>query len=514
MMEDMGLSMVEKKPKTISMARGKRMEKDVGLKLSEDVTIEDQGDRLYKFLGVEEAEQHENKVVLKKAEKEVIRRVSVILDTPMSDQNKINAINTFALPVLTFYMPIIFFSQKDLNEADLKVKRLLTERGARHPQHLNTMLHASRSIGRRGLKQISSVYKETKIKAALRLTTSNDSRLQAVAQFQQIKENKGRRSIFKDARRHAMEMALDLELGEDKRTLSMKTTEGRTYTASYPAGAKKIIAKGRIEKSRAEIKESKWQGNIVSHRLADESLDLAECFNWSRKWRSAPTYTICAINEIIQQLVRTKVREELMGKTTNTSCRLCNKYPETVEHILSGCPELAQRHYLWRHNDALKHVLSALLLRHGIRERHISPKQETRSYYTNREKNIEIMWDCSVTTGTRMPDEGNWPDLQVINKREEKIDVVEMACPSWRNRAETDERKTRKYTTVREELEERYPGYEVRQTNIVVDILGGFDRGLMDVLSKIIGKVAAKRALESMQKTILLRAIRLMRLIR
>ena len=459
--EDMGLSMAAKKTKTISMARGKRVEKDVGLKLSEDVTIEDLGDRLYKFLGVEEAEQHENKVVLKKDEKEVIRRVSVTLDTPMSDENKINAINTFALPVLTFFMPVIFFSQEDLNEADLKVKRLLTERGARHPQHLNTLLYASRSIGGLGLKQISSVYKETKIKAALRLATSNDSRLQAVAQFQQIKENKGRRSIFKDARRHAIDMALDLELGEDKPTLSMKTTEGRSYTASDPAGAKKVIAKGRIEKSRAEIKESMWQGNIVSHRLADESLDLAECFNWSRKWRSAPTYTICAINEIIQQLVRTNAREELMGKTTNTSCRLCNQYPGTAEHILSGCPELAQRHYLWRHNDALKHVLSALLLRHGIRERPISPKQEPRSYYINREKNIEIMWDCSVTTGTRTPDEGNRPDLQVINKREEKINVVEMACPSWCNRAETDERKTRKYTTVREELKERYPGYEV-----------------------------------------------------
>ena len=119
-----------------------------------------------------------------------------------------------------------------------------------------------------------------------------------------------------------------------------------------------------------------------------------------------------------------------------------------------------------------------------------------------------------MTTGTRKLDEGNRPNLQVINKREEKIDVVEMVCPSWRNRAETDERKTRKYTTVRKELKERYPRYEVRQTNIVVDILRGFNRGLMDELSKIINKVAVKRALETMQKTILLHAIRLMRRIR
>ena len=89
------------------------------------------------------------------------------------------------------------------------------------------------------------------------------------------------------------------------------------------------------------------------------------------------------------------------------------------------------------------------------------------------------------------------------------IDVVKMVCLNWRNRADTDERKTRKYTTVREE-----PGYEVRQTNVVVDIRGGFDRGLMDELNKIIGKVAAKRGLETVKKTILLHAIRLMRLIR
>ena len=131
------------------------------------------------------------KMILKKAEKEVIRRVSVILDTPLSDKNKIDAINTFALPVITLFMPVIYFSQEDLNEVHLRIKRLLIERGARHPQHLNSLLYASRSIGGRGLKQIVSVFKGTKIKTALRLATSADLKLQAVAKFQQVKEGKG-----------------------------------------------------------------------------------------------------------------------------------------------------------------------------------------------------------------------------------------------------------------------------------------------------------------------------------
>ena len=87
------------------------------------------------------------------------------------------------------------------------------------------------------------------------------------------------------------------------------------------------------------------------------------------------------------------------------------------------------------------------------------------------------MWGCSVTTETRAPDEGNRPDLQIIDQEEKRIDILEMACPSWRNRAETSERKTRKYQTVRE----RYQGYHVNQTNIIVDILGGYDRDLTEI---------------------------------
>ena len=74
---------------------------------------------------MEEAERQGNKFVLRTAEKEDIRRVSVILDTTLPYQNKVNAINIFVLPVLTFFMPVLYLSHKDLSEVDLKIKRLL-----------------------------------------------------------------------------------------------------------------------------------------------------------------------------------------------------------------------------------------------------------------------------------------------------------------------------------------------------------------------------------------------------
>ena len=63
----------------------------------------------------------------------------------------------FVLPVLFFFMPMLYFSHEDLSEVDLKIKRLLTEREVRHPQHLNTLLYASRSVGGRGLKEVTNI---------------------------------------------------------------------------------------------------------------------------------------------------------------------------------------------------------------------------------------------------------------------------------------------------------------------------------------------------------------------
>ena len=80
-----------------------------------------------------------------------------MLDTTLPYQNKVNAINIFVLPELTFFIPVLYFSHKDLSEVDFKIKRLLTEREVRHPQRLNTLLYASRSGGGSGLQEMANI---------------------------------------------------------------------------------------------------------------------------------------------------------------------------------------------------------------------------------------------------------------------------------------------------------------------------------------------------------------------
>ena len=56
--------------------------------------------------------KHEKERKKERKQKEVVRRVTL----PMSDQNKIKAINTFAIPILIYFMPVIYFCQEDLKD--------------------------------------------------------------------------------------------------------------------------------------------------------------------------------------------------------------------------------------------------------------------------------------------------------------------------------------------------------------------------------------------------------------
>ena len=99
---------------------------------------------------------------------------------------------------------------------------------------------------------------------------------------------------------------------------------------------------------------------------------------------------------------------------------------------------------------------------------------------------MEILWNC---TDRRLEEEeGYRADLVVTDRRKKVVNLVEMACPSWRNRRKTDTRKTEKYRTVRRELMERNEGFSVQQTNIVVDVLGGYDREVKDDLNSLLGR--------------------------
>ena len=56
------------------------------------------------------------------------------------------------------------------------------------------------------------------------------------------------------------------------------------------------------------------------------------------------------------------------------------------------------------------------------------------------------------------------------------------------NRTAKDEEKTTKYAALRWELKQQYPGYEVKQYNVIIDVLGGWSEDLEAKMKELVGE--------------------------
>ena len=67
------------------------------------------------------------------------------------------------------------------------------------------------------------------------------------------------------------------------------------------------------------------------------------------------------------------------------------------------------------------------------------------------------------------------------------IITLGMSCPWVTNREKKEEEKTAKYGPLRWELKQKYQGYELKQYNITMDVLGGWCRDLEVKLKELVG---------------------------
>ena len=77
-----------------------------------------------------------------------------------------------------------------------------------------------------------------------------------------------------------------------------------------------------------------------------------------------------------------------------------------------------------------------------------------------------------------------------------------MSCPWIDNRMSKDKEKTTKYAALRWELKQQYPGYEVKQYNIISDVLGGWSEDLEAKMKELVGE-RTRHVLKRMQKVVL-----------
>ena len=126
------------------------------------------------------------------------------------------------------------------------------------------------------------------------------------------------------------------------------------------------------------------------------------------------------------QSVRTNAIKAKIEKSQEDSrCRLCKKADETVNHLLSECPKLAQSEYKRRHDNVAKgihwDICKQLRMECGDKWYDHNPEPMTKN------EDRKILWDLTIQTDKKLPH--NRPDLVVIDKAKKECHIIDVAFP-------------------------------------------------------------------------------------
>ena len=377
----------------------------------------------YKYLGLLESDEFNSARIKTKAIKEYKKRLRLVLKSKLHARNQINAINTFALPILTYPAGIIKFTVEEKKHLDTMTRKQLTMHGSLHPKVDVDRLYIPRNKGRRGLLSVQdSINKEEN----------------ALSQY--VKETS----------------EPILKLSEE--ILLNRTPEPKQAFAQ------------EIESRRHENWKSKKLHGIWPKQIEKQSI---KSNNWLSKSNLKPA-TESLITAAQDQALRTKWFEANILKTTSDPlCRRCNKYSENVQHIISGCPELAQGVYLQRHNAVASFIHWKLCKQLNL------PCND--SWYEHEpckvveDNDTKILYDFTIRTDKKILHRK--PDLVIKKKKEKKTVIVDFACPMDQNVEEKEKQKIEHYNELKFELEKLW-NTSIKIVPIVIGALGTVSNSL------------------------------------
>ena len=140
--QDIGLHWNQKKCSVVHVKRGAQVLDESGMRMDETTTITALGEgKHYKFLGVLENVRQDERLALACAAKEYLRRISIIWSSPLSDWNRVQETNQYALPVLRYLMWTQHWTLLELREVDRAARKIIVENGGKHPSSPTSLLY-------------------------------------------------------------------------------------------------------------------------------------------------------------------------------------------------------------------------------------------------------------------------------------------------------------------------------------------------------------------------------------
>lgn len=248
-------------------------------------------------------------------------------------------------------------------------------------------------------------------------------------------------------------------------------------------------------------KEKEMHGRYPK-RLEEKDVDVCESNQWLRTagLKSETEGLIIAAQD--QSLKTRYFSSKIIKDGTDPNCRICGQFQETVDHITSGCPELAKTEYLHRHNKVASYIHWNICNNYKI--------QVSDKWYEHQPEpvidceEVTIIWDQPVHTDREI--KANRPDIIIKCKDNKSCLLIDVSIPTDKNTSVKVVEKLSKYKDLEIETERMW-GMKSKTIPVVIGALGVIKKGT----GKYINEIPGKTQLRELQKTTLLGTAHILR---
>jgi hypothetical protein len=145
------------KCKILSIVKRKLELRNFTTEEEDTMTATKEGD-IYKYLGHMQTKQIKHAQMKQQLGSEYLQPTKSTLKTKLNGKNTIKAINTYAIPVLTFSFGIVKWTPTDLANLQIRTRAVLTRYRIHRPPAAKDRLTLPRHIGGRGMADITRLH--------------------------------------------------------------------------------------------------------------------------------------------------------------------------------------------------------------------------------------------------------------------------------------------------------------------------------------------------------------------
>jgi len=463
--DDINMKFGIDKCKVLHIHRGKVLSGDCVIdqnEIIESMTAE----QSYKYLGFYQNRLIQHSSIKAELKEKFEQRLKLILKTKLNSKNLIRAVNSFVMPVVSYSLGIINWSDTDILAIERLVRTQFTKHNCHHPKSSVIRFSLSRKEGGRGIIDLSNL------------------------RFSQLNHL---RNYFYSKLSSPLHLAI-INADDNLSPLNL-LNRNLALNLRIVSNANKKLA----------ILEKFLHGTFYKE-LSLDFVNASASISWLKGGYLFPE-TEGFILAIQDRVIKTKNYRKFIMKDTslNDHCRRCYRVSETIDHIVSGCSVLAGVEYVRRHNNVCN-IIHQKLINLGKLLVTVEPYYKYKPDSVVENSDFKIYYDRTIITDKSISH--NRPDIVWINKTAKITYLIDISVPNTNNLQQKYSEKLQKYTELSFEIKKMWKMSKVYIVPLIISATGIVPNSLLKNLELL--KLSQNLVIE-IQKSVILNTCSIVR---